>query len=129
MKVIIFLISIVGMMFSSCENYTPIENNLYSCLEEQYYSLGIELEDCLDSIEQELIDQNILLSGSGKAKCDYYQKVINANEIPYIKTFTILEALQSVQNRIDYLSCVNDISPVDSVLFQNSKYFKLTEGV
>lgn len=109
---------------SSC-NSNVVENDLYECLDSEYASLGLDLNTYLDSIEEEMINQGILSTESGESKLNYYRKVMQTNEVPSTKSFSSFNKIHSVHRIVNSNKCVNEISRLDEILFQKSKYFQL----
>lgn len=117
-----------GSFLIGCSWYNKrVEDNLYYCLVEEYLTQGIDLELYLDSIENELILQNILSSKTGEARYAYYEEIVLKDKVPSTYPFSSFVVIQNAQSRINSIDCINKITKVDSVLFLKSKYFKLTE--
>ena len=115
-------------VFSSCgQNAERVETILFNCLTESYKSEGVDLENQLNMFELYLIKNGSLESTSGQAYFDFYNKIVEVNDIPVITDFNKFQGLYKLRPDQYYSpECLTRLSLIDSNEIKASKYYDLT---
>ena len=121
-------ILLTTQIFYSCGQHTnQVETILLDCLMESYQSEGVDIKKQLDEFESYLIENGSLASSSGQAYFDFYNKIVELNDLPAITNSEQFEELYKLHPDQYYsLNCLTRITELDSNEIKASKFNDLT---
>ncbi len=130
MKNILKAISISFVLLSCNAQEVTIEDNLYSCMVNHYKENKIDLPASLDTLENYLIEKNVLQSKDAKSKIKFYEVIIETGEIPGIEITRLMEKLRESYPIMDSLKkCVFTTSNLDSAEYIKTKFYLTSQKI
>jgi len=115
-------------LFTACGQVeeNEIEAILFDCLIESYNQQGVDLQLELDSLESYLIENESLTSSSGQSYSDFYQQIVELDDIPATLDYDKFENIYAI-NPSQYYStdCLEKLNTIDSTELANSKHIRM----
>ena len=121
----LFLFSLVGLLFVSCNNKYSVEDELYKQIDDRFTKHSINLTLTLDSLEILYLNEGLLKSKKAKDYRDYYQTNMNVGELRQLQNDYLKKILSRVQLDQDELE-TSLKATFDGATFTSSKYGKIS---
>lgn len=125
----ITLILTIFLSFSSCgqTKNNEIESILLDCLVKSYQEQQVDIKLELDKLENYLISSKSLKSSAGQSYFDFYNEIVELNDIPATLDYDRFENIYKLTpNEFYSINCLEELNRLDSATITNSKYSQMT---
>ncbi|WP_107039754.1 ExbD/TolR family protein [Brumimicrobium mesophilum] len=103
-----------------------IESILFSCLVKSYNEQKVNIQQELVELEKYLITSKSLKSSSGQSYFDFYNEIIELNDIPATLDYDRFENIYKLTpNEFYSTDCLEQLQQLDSTSLANSKYSQM----
>lgn len=128
----LILIGITFLSISSCgqTKENEIEGILLDCLTQSYGEQQVDIIKELDELEAYLIESKSLESTSGQSYFDFYEKIVELNDIPATLDNDRFENIfKLTPNQFYSVHCLEELNQLDSTTIANSKFKQMTVAI
>lgn len=103
-----------------------IESILFGCLVKSYNEQQVNIQQELVELEKYLITSKSLKSSSGQSYFDFYNEIIELNDIPATLDYDRFENIYKLTpNEFYSTDCLEQLQQLDSTSLANSKYSQM----
>ena len=129
-KIALILTLFLSLSSFGQTNETEIESILLDCLIRCYKEQQVNINHELDDLEKYLINSKSLKSSSGQSYFDFYNEIVNLNEIPVTLDYNRFENIYKLTpNEFYSVDCLEQLKQLDSTTIANSKYSQMTMAI
>lgn len=120
--------TILILTLISCHQTKESELNsiLLDCIIQSYQEKDIDIISELDELEDYLIESKYLKTSSGQSYYDFFQKIIQINEIPATLDIDRFENIYKLTpDKFYNADCLEKLKSIDSTVIVKSKYHQM----
>lgn len=128
----LILLGILFLCFSSCgqTKEAELEEILLDCLKQSYGEQQVNISEELDKLETYLIKSKSLKSSSGQSYFDFYEQIVQINDIPAtLDNNRFQNIFKLTPNQFYSADCHEELKKLDSTTIANSKYTQMTVAI
>ena len=127
-----FLIATLLLLLTSCgqPSNSEIEPILLKCLIQSYQNKQIDINSELDKLEDYLIENGSLKSSSGQSYYDFYNQIVELDDIPVTLDYDKFENIYKLTPSEFYqVDCLEQLKGIDTTAFKKTKYYQMTVAI
>lgn len=121
----LLLLLTIASAYGCLDSKYTVEDELYSCLEAEYYKQGIDVEPLIDSLENYYISQDVLIDKTGKSKFDFYKEISETGKVPTMEWHKLTDSVGQIMYFENQMNACLNRSAIDSTAINNSVYSEL----
>ncbi len=101
-----------------------VDSVMLNCMRTHYDRFGIDLDVALDSLEQQLIRQEVIGSADASGIKAYYEQLANDGKVPMISYTPMMDSVIKHHHihSVVLKDCIYDNPKIDDSTFANSRY-------
>jgi len=127
-----FLIGTLFLLLNSCSqtSNSEIEPILLKCLIQSYQNKQVDINKELDKLKDYLIENGSLKSSSGQSYYDFFNQIVELNDIPVSLDDDKFEGIYKLTPDEFYtVDCLEQLKSIDSTIILKSRYYQMTVAI